>query len=153
VTESLQVIGLVVATAASGNIAGRIIHWSARWWRYDPRTLEVLGSAGAFLLLVLPTFLLIRRCASLLERPRVPWFLQGLGLILGSVRGLWWAAVLLIFLLSTGQPYLTRSIMERSLVGPPLVRVSRRGIQLVSDRLPGRSSRPQRSILLEQGPS
>ncbi|OGX12207.1 MAG: hypothetical protein A3I71_05715 [Omnitrophica WOR_2 bacterium RIFCSPLOWO2_02_FULL_63_16] len=146
-------VGLVAATVASGGIAGRIITWSSRWWRYDPRTLDVLCSAGAFLLVVLATCLLIRRCASWLERPRVPWFLRGLGLILGSVRGLWWAAVLLIFMLATGQPYLTRSIAERSLVGPQLVQVSRWGIRLVADRLPGRSSRPARSILLEPGPS
>lgn len=147
--EALHLVGLVVATAASGNVAGTLIQWSVRWWRYGPRALDILGSAGAFLLLVLPTFLVIRRCTSLLGRSRVPWFLQGLGLILGSVRGLWWAGVLLVFLLSTGQPYLTRSIAERSLVGGQLVQASRRGIRLVSDRLPGRSSRPQRSILLE----
>lgn len=148
VVECLYLGGLVGATAVSGSAAGGVIQWCSPWWRGDPRTLNLLGSAGVFLLLVVAVSLVIRHVAVWLTRERIPWWLQALGLLTGGARGLWWAGVFLLFLLATGQPYLVRSITERSLSAAHVMEVSAKSIGWMADRLPGPATGLERSIFL-----
>lgn len=93
-------------------------------------------------------YLIVRKCTALLTHERVHWVVQGVGMILGSVRGLCWAGVMLLFVLSWNRPYLTSSIAERSLLGPHLVDVSRAGIRWVVDRAPGRTTRVKPPLIV-----
>ena len=62
---------------------------------------------------------------------------QGLGLLMGGVRGLWWAGLGLLMLLATGVPYIAESIQQRSLFSPTLVTMFRRTLTRTVDVVPG----------------
>ncbi len=102
----------------------------------------------AWLVATLAAYLIVRKCTSLLTHERVHWIVQGVGMAVGSVRGLWLAGVILLFVLSWNRPYLASSITERSLMGPHLVDVARTGIRWVVDRAPGRTTRVKPPLIV-----
>ena len=91
-----------------------------------------------------------------LKWERLHWTVQGTGLTLGGIRGLWWAGLVMLVLLATGLPYLSDSVQERSTLGPRLVEVSTTVLTEVADRYPGHVGRtlliPQMKLKLPELP-
>ena len=125
--ELLHLVGIVGATILACTFHGSVSRALALWVTVvDPNTLDFV-SFLALLALGLTVFvqLGVRTLAKGVTGNRLAWSVQGLGLLVGGVRGLWWAGLAFLVLLSTGVPYLARSIQERSLLSPRLVTVSR----------------------------
>jgi len=83
----------------------------------------------------------LRKLGSLIKWERLHWSIQGMGLVLGGIRGLWWAGLLLLIMLSLGVAYLTESIQDHSVLGPRFVNVATSSVGWVADRYPGRRAR------------
>ena len=131
----LGVVGAtVLACKFHGLLTGNIAPWIPI---VDPTVLDFLS----FLALLFGAFLLIRvvvvRLATSLTWSRFHWTAQGLGLLLGAIRGLWWSGLVLLMLLATGLPYVTQSIEQRSVISPKLLTVAQQGFAQVVEWTPG----------------
>ena len=147
--ELLHLAGLVAATVAASSVSGRIVNWIMPWWRGAPQVLDVCGFGVLWLTVAFVAHLTVSRLAALLTRERFHWMTQGVGMIVGSVRGLWWAGLILLFMLSWNQPYLASSITKRSLMGASLVKRSQASLRWMTDRVFGHTARGGQSLLLK----
>ena len=139
--EILNVTGAVSITALTVNYAGVVTGWLQPHWWWAPQLTDLVGFWGLFLMLVLGGHLIIDRAATLIKEERLHWALQGMGLFLGGLRGLWWSGFLLIVLASSGLNGLRQSVEERSLIGPQLLPVARASLEQVAERFPGAQPR------------
>lgn len=136
-TEILNLTGAVIITVFTVNFADRVAGWlQPQWWPH-PAIAPLLGFWGLFLLLLLGVRLLIKRMVQVIRWERLHWLIQGLGLLLGGLRGLWWSGFLLIVLASSGMLWVRQAVEERSLIGPSLLPASRTILEQVADRFPG----------------
>ncbi len=138
--EVLNLVGAVSATALTLNYAGVVTEWLRPWFWFDANVATFLVFGGLFLILIFAMHVIIRRVTDVLRWERLHWAVQGLGLILGALRGLWWSGVILIILTSSGFAYFQDSV-EKSVLGPRLVTMSRDGIERLADRFPGAQRR------------
>lgn len=125
--ELLHLLGVVAATVLACAFHGPVSRTLALWVVVvSPATLDLVSFLG---LLALGLFVFVqlgvRALAKRVTWERLTWSVQGLGLLLGGVRGLWWAGLWLLVLLASGIPYLGRSIQERSIFSPHLLAFSR----------------------------
>lgn len=140
-TEILNLTGAVVITVFTVNYATTVSGLlRPSWWPW-PRAAELLGFWGLFFILVLVAHLVVKRVAHAIRWERLHWLVQGMGVLLGGLRGVWWSGFLLITLASSGIAWLRQGVQERSLIGPSLLPVSRAVLEQVADRFPGASSR------------
>lgn len=135
--EMLNLIGAVSATALTINYANMAIQWLQPWFWFDATVAAFIVFGVLFLSCIFVVHMMIRRITEVLKWERLHWAVQGLGLILGGLRGLWWAGMVLIILASSGFEYLRQSVETNSVLGPRLVTMSREGITRVTDRFPG----------------
>lgn len=140
-SELLYLSGLALATAVACNAYEPLARLLAQWVVFDQAKLEFVIFLLVLLVLLLATRFAIKALGALIQWERVHWAVQGLGVIVGGVRGAWAAGVCLLILIATGLPSLVESVKERSLVGPSLVRVSSQYIQQVADWAPHRERR------------
>ncbi len=138
--ELLNLIGAISATALTLNYASVVTKWLRPWFWFNDIVATFLVFGGLFLILIFVVHLIIRRVTDVLKWERLHWAVQGLGLVLGSLRGLWWSGVIVVVLTSTGFSYLHESV-EKSLLGPRLLTMSRDGIERIADRFPGAEHR------------
>ena len=135
--ELLAFGGVVFATAVSINSHGLI----AGWLLPIVGIVSPLGSVfiicALFLTVILIVQLLLRWTVGLLRGGRFDWVIQGLGLVVGGVRGLWWAGFILVVLTSTGIVYCHDSVRLHSVSGPRLEPLARQAIGLIVSRFPG----------------
>ena len=139
--ELLNVIGAVGATTLAINYWDRVARLVSPWVPLDPTVSSFLVFGGLFLSLIFVVHIALRRVAELVRWERLHWSIQGLGLILGGVRGLWWSGIIVIVLASSGFAYLRGSVVERSVLGPQLLRLATENVVRISHRLPGGRSR------------
>ncbi len=135
--EVLSLVGLVSATAIACNFHGFLAQWLSRWWPGDVATLDFLTFLLVFILLLLLVRVVIVKFAEALKWERLHWMIQGVGMVLGGVRGLWWMGLILLVLLSLGIPYFKGSIQDRSILGPRFVKVAQQVLEVVAQRFPG----------------
>jgi hypothetical protein len=83
----------------------------------------------------------IRAAAAVVKWERIHWFLQGVGLFLGTLRGTWWAGLVVLAMGVSGFQYLQESVQRASLFGPHLAAAARESLIAVTDRFPGARSR------------
>lgn len=129
--ELLHVAGLVASTVLActwyEDVSLRVAPWVRR---IRP---ETVAYAGFLILFALALLVIVHVGIRLLVKrvmwERLTWPVQGLGLLFGGVRGLWWSGLLLWLVVATGEPYLTRSIQERSLFSPRLMQVSQEALR------------------------
>lgn len=143
-SELLYLTGLALATVVACNYYQWVAGWVSQWMVFDPDKLRFVIFLLLLLIVVLLARFAIRSVNQLIQWERVHWAVQGLGLIVGGVRGVWLAGVCALILISTGLPSLVESVTERSRIGPSLVQTSTQYIQQVSDWLP----HPQRQDLI-----
>lgn len=139
--EFLNLIGVVSVTALACNLHGTVAQWLAPWWGFDPAALNFTVFVVLLLGGVVLVHLVLRRLSDLLKWERLHWTIQGVGLVLGGVRGLWWSGLTLLMLLSLGVPYLDTSVQQESVLGPHFVQVAQQSLEVVADRYPGRHAR------------
>ncbi len=157
ISGTINLVGVVSVTVLACNYRALLAQWIAPWWRFDPMWLEYV----CFFVLLLSGIVLVRwilkKLAMVLQWERVHWFIQGLGLLVGGVRGLWWAGVLVLILQSFGISYFQESVEKRSLLGPSLSQFAQERIEWVADWYPGKIHRvsllPSVTITLPRLPS
>jgi len=117
---------LVTATILACTFHENVSRLIAPWFRQA--RLETVAYASFLALFALSFLVIVHLGVRLLVKrvmwERRTWPVQGLGLLFGAVRGVWAAGLILWLAVASGQPYLTRSIRERSLFGPSLMQVS-----------------------------
>jgi len=139
--EVLNLVGAVGVTALTINYWAWLAHKLRPWLWMDTTLANFIVFAVCFLTLMFLVHFIVRRLTELLKWERLHWAIQGVGLVLGGLRGLWWSGVFLVVLTSSGVVYLRSSVEERSVLGPRLVRVAHDYLEQVADRFPGATQR------------
>ena len=140
-SELLRVLAVVTATALSVNYYRPVSEWAAPWMWFGTQTGTLVIFCLIFLILAFSLHLLAKRVSDLIGWERVHWSIQGLGMLLGGLRGLWCAGFLLVIFAATGVEYLNTSVTKQSIFGPGLEKRAREAITLVANRFPGASER------------
>ncbi len=142
--ELLSLAALIAATAIAANyyewVAGRLEPWMG--WFPSPSGTVVIFFV-LFLILLVTGDRLAQGAARLLSWERSHWAVQGAGLAVGGLRGLWWTGLMLMLLSASGVAYLRDSVEAHSVFGPKFLDSTSRTIVQVVDRFPGASQRTQ----------
>ncbi|MBI2104224.1 MAG: CvpA family protein [Candidatus Omnitrophica bacterium] len=140
-TELLSLAGAVCITSLTLNYAGTVSAWLEQWGWLTPQVTALAGFWGLFLALMTAVHYVARRVTEVVKWERLHWMVQGIGLVLGGVRALWWTGFLLVVLVSSGFLFLRQSVEERSVFGPRLLGISRQGLARAADVFPGAAGR------------
>ena len=142
----LNLLAAVSATSLAVNYAMPL------WTLLDPWVplYEAVGQWASFWLLFLCTVLtmqwLARKVTGATKGERIYSITQIFGVVFGALRGLWWSAVFLIALVSSGLPYLVESATQRSLAAPSMISPARELVARVAEQYPGAGNRHQSLI-------
>jgi hypothetical protein len=90
-----------------------------------------------FLICTLIARSVAKAAAQLVKWERMHWLIQSIGCVLGGLRGVWWAAFLVVALSSCGFAYLRDSVEQRSIAGPLLLKDARNLLRDVARWFPG----------------
>ena len=140
-TEVFSLMGAVTVTALSMNYVTVVAAWLKRWAWLAPSALTVIVFWGLFLILAAAMRVIVRRLSEVMKWERLHWIVQGMGLVLGGLRGLWWSGFILVALSSSGVTVLQQSVEERSVLGPRMLNVARNTLGRVADQFPGAKNR------------
>ena len=140
-TELLSLAGAVSVTVLAINYSNLVTQWVKPWVWFDVTVAGFVVFLGLFLILIFGVHLIIRRLTEVIKWERLHWAIQGLGLMLGGLRGLWWSGVILAVLTSSGVAYLQESVEKRSVLGPRLSQTALESLERIADRFPGASHR------------
>ncbi len=144
--ELLSLIGAVSVTAFTINYASVLTKWIRMPLLGDPILTEFLVFWGFFLILLLIVRFLMIRITSAMKWERLHWSIQGIGLILGGLRGLWWSGFIVAALTSSGFAYLQESVEENSVLGPRLLKISQESLEQTTAKFPGAKHRGETLI-------
>jgi uncharacterized membrane protein required for colicin V production len=136
-TELLNLIGVVAATVLTINLAPALHSIIQPWLPYPAPIAKLVTFWGLFLTLWYVSRVLRLRIAEIIKWERFNWFVQGGGLLLGGIRGLWWAGFVLVIFTSSGYEFLVKSVEEKSVLSPGLLNAFRMSFNEASHRLPG----------------
>ena len=140
-TEILSLAGAISVTILTINYASLVTRWLSPWVWFDATVARFIIFIGLFLILIFGIHLVIRRLTEVIKWERLHWAIQGLGLMLGALRGLWWSGVILMVLTSSGVTYLRESVEQRSVLGPQLAQMAQKSLERIADQFPGASHR------------
>ena len=135
--ELLDVLGAVSATALTINYAGVATRWVQSFWRTQSILVSALVFWGLFLSVLYVVHLVVRAVTSAVKWERLHWSIQGCGLILGGLRGLWWAGFTVVALSLSGIAYLRESVEEHSVFGPRLLAIANASLERAAGLYPG----------------
>lgn len=143
-SEVVSLVGIVSATSLACNYAVSMANVIRPWWQFNPAVLDFTVFVLVLLIGIL-TFVrfLGRKLVDLIKWDSLSWLVQGLGLFLGCVRGLWCMGLALLMLVATNVIYFNNSIQDRSVLGPHLINVSKRAIEETANRFPGAINRKE----------
>jgi len=136
-TEILHGIRAVAITALTINYANPVAVWLRPWLFMGPVIGNVLVFWGLFFALFFATRFLIRWICALVKWERLHWFFQGMGLVCGGFRGVWWGGLIIVALCGSGFDYVRQSVEERSVIGPQFLTLSQHVLNEASARFPG----------------
>jgi len=128
-------------TVLALNFWNVVAGWIAPWLWFDRTVGTFLVFVMMLLLGVVISHGLLRRFGDLVKWERLHWTTSGLGMLLGGVRGMWWAGVILLMFVSSGFVYLSESVEQRSVLGPRLVSLAHESFTRVANRFPGAGNR------------
>ncbi len=140
-TELLNVTGAVSITSLTLNYAETVSAWLGQGGWLTPQVAALAGFWGLFLVLMAAVHYVVRRVTEVIKWERLHWMVQGIGLVFGGARALWWAGFLVVVLASSGFVFLRQSVEERSVFGPRLLSVSREGLARAAEVFPGAAGR------------
>ncbi len=147
ISEILRLGGAIGTVALAINYAAAAVsQWPllAEWGERGAGAVTVFW--GLLSVLFVCVQFLMRLIVRLIKPPASHWSLRAVGLLVGSVHGLWWSGVLLVALSSSGAVYLRNSVEERSILGRRLRPPSEMCLRWVADRLPGAAGRGDQLI-------
>ena len=136
-TEVINLAGVVSITAVAVNFWHPFAEWLRPWLAFDPDYAPGVAFWLLFLSGVFALRMLLARLGEVIKWERLHWTIQGLGLIIGGIRGLWWAGLIVLILTSSGFVYLRESVESQSVLGPRLLAVAHEQIGSVTRRFPG----------------
>lgn len=139
--ELLNLAGAVTCTVLTVNYSPIAILWMQAWVPGSPQVVAAVVFWVVFLSLLLAVRIFTRRVSDLIKWERLHWMIQGVGMVLGGIRGLWWAGIIVIGLSSAGVEYLRVSVEENSVLGPQLVTTARTVLEDVVQVFPGAAPR------------
>ena len=73
-------------------------------------------------------------------------FAVAVALAYGLLRGLWWIAIILVAMATSGVPYLKASVEERSVLGPNMLPFVQKALEEVANQFPGTDGRGEEII-------
>ncbi len=140
--ELFNLAGAISATVLTLNYSSLVTKWLRRWvlW-FNPTITAFIVFWAVFLILMVAVHMVVRRVAHLVKWEPLHWFTQAIGLTLGGLRGVWWSGFLALALSLSGFIYAQQSVEERSVLGPPLLRMYRPRLEQIADRFPGKGFR------------
>jgi uncharacterized membrane protein required for colicin V production len=144
--ELVNLAGAVSVTVLSVNYSVTASQWVGSVTGVPPQVSAVVGFWGFFLIAWLTVRLVRRLMAESLKWDPVPWLVHGAGLVLGGLRGLWWAGFLVLALGTSGMETLQQSVRQRSVLGPRMLQVFESSLTQAADRFPGASGRGEELI-------
>ena len=134
----------VSLTALVINYASLITLWVAPWIGGSPVVAQLLVFWLIFLIAHLIAHITINRIFAALKWTQpANVFLQGLGAIAGILRGVWWAAFMMIVLQSSGFVYMRQSVEDESVLGYRLLGQAYALVEGVADSFPGAQYRSE----------
>jgi len=145
-TELLHLAGLVLATVVAINFYGTASQWLSPLFWFGHQTGVFLTFLIIFLAMVFGVSVLTRALGRALQWERMNLVVQGLGLLIGGVRGLWICGLIAVIMTSSGIPYLRHSVEQESLLGRRLHDKARMVFTQVTARAPGGESRDPRLV-------
>ena len=137
IAELLSLTGAICATAGTINYAGMVGQWLSQWLPFEALLTMVVSFWVLFLIVVMITRLITKYVASFIKWERLHWVLEVVGMLVGALRGFWWAGILLVAFSSSGIPFLRRSVEERSVLSPYLLNVSYENLEYATNHFPG----------------
>jgi uncharacterized membrane protein required for colicin V production len=135
--ELLNLVGAVVVTIVTVHGASAVALWVKRYGPMGEALIELLAFWVVFFVVWSAMRILRSRIAEVLQWNRPHWLTQGLGLVAGGVRGVWWAGFIVLVLSSSGFGFLHQSVSQGSVFGPRLLSVFQTGLTELSGRFPG----------------
>lgn len=140
-TSGLRLLGLVVSTLIAVNGAGMVAERIQAWVGAQPALTTFLVFWVVFLALVLTMRAVVNAIAKVVKWEPVNWITQWLGLVLGGLRGAWWAGLFVLTLSVSGFGPVQESVEQRSMSAPYVLPVFHDYVERLSDRLPGAATR------------
>ena len=137
VTEILYLLGAISVTALTVNYWNLLLSWVRPWSSLPVQLIAPIVFWALFLIVLVFAHMVLHRLTGLIRWERLHWLIQGIGMIVGTVRGLWWSGLILLALTMSGFAYLQESVQQRSVVGPRLALLSRTQIEWIADKFPG----------------
>ena len=135
--EACYLAGAVAATVLVVNYWESLAAFFKVWVSLPPELFLPAVFWGFFLMVLVVFHTVVRRLTSLMKWERIHWSIQGMGMVLGTVRGLWWSGFVLLALSMSGFVYLQQSIQDRSVLGPRLTETSHSVLERLVNQLPG----------------
>ena len=139
--ETLSLFGTIGATALALNFWGIAALAARAWVPFDPAVVSFLVFWALFVALYVIVHVVLARVARLVKWERLHWTIQGVGMAVGGLKGLWVAGLIVTALAVSGFDYLKQSVEHESIFGPPLLRLSHEAMVKAADRFPGASGR------------
>ena len=127
----------ISVTCLTVNYAPLVTQWLEPWLGGSSPLNELFLFWVIFLSLILAGHWGITRILQDIKWERVNWFVQGIGAVVGGLRGLWWSAFVLIVLSSSGFIYLDQSVEQESVFGRRFLSSSGEMLTRFTDRFPG----------------
>ncbi len=143
ICEILYGVSAVAVTVMTINWWPRVLDQLRDRVPASPSVLAPIVFWAVFALALIVVKFALKRVADLLKWEQVHWLIQGVGMVIGGVRGLWWAGLFTLALTTSGFDFLRQSVEDRSVFGPRLTQLFRQAVVMVSDRAPGTEYRTQ----------
>lgn len=137
ITELCYFAGAVAATVLVVTYWEPLAGLLRPWVSLPPELLQAAVFWGFFLIVFVLSRAFIRRVTDFMKWERIHWSIQGMGMVLGTARGLWWSGFLLLAFSVSGFVYMQQSILERSVLAPRLTETSRVLLEQLVSKLPG----------------
>ena len=137
IAELCNLITAVAVTILTLNFSGLVTAALSPWVPLSPPVTALAVFWGLFLTLWYAGRIIRKRISEVIKWERFNWFIQGAGLFLGGVRGLWWAGFVLLVLTSTGYDFMKESVEKKSVLAPRLLTAFQVSLEQIGDRFPG----------------
>ena len=145
-TGLINLLGVVATTALVVTYANSAANWIMPWLKTDPTLSAFALFWCCFLVGLLVMHQILKVIARILAWERFNPITQILGMLVGALRGGWWAGLLLFALSTSGVEYLQKSVDERSVTAGYVLPPVRSALERLVDLMP--AEQHQSSALL-----
>lgn len=142
ITGIVSLLAGVLFTALVITYQGLVLNAVQPWLRTDPTTSMFLIFWCLFLIVILVMFMALKLALRLFTWEKMNGLTQLLSLVVGLLRGSWWAGIFLLALSSSGVTYLQKSVEERSVTAPVIVPPVRAVLEQLDAVFPGGEMHP-----------